>query len=1107
MLSIEQTRQQLVLETRRIVRSANRTIRWCAGLRWLTVVLATLLALALFDCLLRREELGMRWLQLLTWLCVASYWGYRWLLPALRFAATPIDLARWIERQRPVLAGQLSTVLELSQIDPRDHRFGSGSFQEAALQQWTQSSHVQSWQAQVDATPVRRSALMFLSVVLLAGLFGIVWPVESGLAFRRTLLPWASNRWPQQDLLQLHHLPDAVGHGAVVALEITDTKPPLPDLVQVQLRFMDADQAEPLVITAQRLGDIAVANLPPLGRDVQVRAIGGDDRSMPWRTVRVLAVPVWNNFRFQVELPEYAQKSTARSLRIPDAQQLNSDGTYHVPRQQLQILAGSRVHFQGELNQSVQAVQLLPESDTVRSDQMRPNVQRSDATQDGSQYISADLEPSGKVVSLQILPSSAWNQAPTARWKFQFQVDQQTRLTSGQDWGIEIQEDQAPVCELDEGLLPSVAVGGQLNLTGLASDDWGLQQVKAKMSFLSRPDIELELPIAIHPPIHECPVRAVWDFQAMAAAQGIAVVPQEQIWIWLEAQDQLGQVGVSQKLRLTVETSARQLELIASKQTALGQKLRELQDAQQSGQLASRQLSQQIARADNIDQAKRQSIQDTLAGVMHLQQSVQEQLFDSQQSVQMQLKQMLEALESNQLTGSEFIQHWQALDKMLQEQAENPARQAWEAASQWQADLQSTNPNIASESQGDTSASRLDTAQSQLLQALQQLVDRLNGQEQFGRLRGQLSAVATAQKALSKKVTDLQVDLSEFGDNVLQSKWSQIADQQLRLASQLENWIGHAQHVIQEFGLSDSQKSRLHLATDVLIDGQAISIAGEAGSSLQSRNWSQSVEHQKRLHSNLQAALKHLGEIDRSMQQSLGFASAESSDNLRQLDQIKQTLGGLVLMQQEIMPQYNTLADRLQQSVEPREFLAWSGPLLQQQDVVKQELQSLLDSIDGLATWDWLGQQILQDLTRAIAATQRQRVNPDAIDAAEGALRKMSLAVESLAQFMQSSQNALQNSKPQDSNGNSTDTDQTEQQWNSPDMVSLILLRNLQQTLQEQTATLSEITDDTRRRIRQVELTRMQRELSVRLEELIVRSQSASASATSELSDPQKEVP
>jgi hypothetical protein len=1037
----------------------------------------------------------MRWLQLLTWLCVAGYWGYRWLLPSLRFAATPIDLARWIERQRPALAGQLSTVLELSQIDPRDHRFGSGSFQEAALQQWTQSSHVQSWQARVDVTPVRRAAVTFLSVALLASLFGIVWPVESGLAFRRTLLPWAANRWPQQDQLQLHYLPDAVGHGAVVPLKITDTKPPLPDLVQVQLRYMDAAQAEPLAITAQRLGDIAVANLPPLNRDVQVRAIGGDDHLMPWRTVRVLAVPVWNNFRFQVELPGYAQNSTARSIRIPDAQQLNSDGTYRVPRQQLQVLAGSRVHFQGELNQSVQAVKLLPESETVRSDQMRQNVQRSDANQDSSQNISAELDSSGKVVSLQILPSAAWDRAPTARWKFQFQVDQQTRLTSGQGWGIEIQEDQAPVCELDEGLLPSVAVGGQLNLVGMASDDWGLQQVKAKMSFHSRPDLELELPIAIQPPIHECPVRVVWDFQVMAAAQGLTIAPQEQIRIWLEAKDQLGQVGVSQKLRLTVETSARQLELIASKQTVLGQKLRELQDAQQSGQLATRQLAQQIAGADNIDQATRQSIQDTLSGVMHL-----------QQSVQMQLKQMLEALESNQLTGSELNQHWQALDKMLQEQAENPARQAWEAAQQWQAELQSTNPNIASESQSDSSASRLDAAQSQLLQALQQLVDRLNGQEQYGRLRGQLSAVATAQKALSEKVTDLQVDLSEFGDNVLQSQWSQMADQQQRLASQLENWIGQA-HVIQEFGLSDSQKNRLHLATDVLIDGQAISIAREVGSSLQSRNWSQSVDHQKRLQSNLQAALKHLGDFDRSMQQGLDSASAESSDNLRQLDQIKQTLGRLVLMQQELMPQYNILADRLQQSVEPQEFLAWSGPLLQQQDAVKQELQSLLDSIEGLATWDWLGQQILQDLTRAIAATQRQRVNPDAIDAAEGALRKMSLAVESLAQSMQASQVALQESKPQDFNENSTDTDQSEQQWNSPDMVSLILLRNLQQTLQEQTATLSEITDDARRRIRQTELIRMQRELAVRLEELIVRSQSASASANSEQSEPQNEVP
>lgn len=1108
MLTIEQTRQQIVSETRQIVRSANRAVRWCALLWWLTVVLATLIALALLDSVMRREEVGLRWLQLLTWLSVAGYSAYRWLLPSLRFMAKPIDLARWIEQQRPALAGQLSTVLELSQLDPRDHRFGSGSFQEAALHQWTQASHAQSWQAHVDATPVQRAGMTFLSLALLTGLFSIVWPVESGLAFRRTLQPWASNRWPQQDQLQLHNVPEAVGQGAVIQLEIADTRPPLPDSVLVQLRYLDATQVEPVVIAAQRLGDVAVASLPPLNRDVQLRAVGGDDQSMPWQTVRVLAVPVWNKFRFQVELPEYARNSTARALRITDAQQLNSDGTYHVSRQQLQVLAGSRVRFEGELNQSVQAAKLLPESDSLRSEQRSGNAQRADAYPIRAlQPFLAELDSSGKFVSFQILPQAAWDRMPTAQWKFQFQVDEQTPLISGQDWRIEILQDQVPVCELTEGLVPSMVVGGHLKLVGHASDDWGLQQVKAKMSFDSRPDLELELPIDNQTPTHECTVNAVWDFQAAAAEQDFVIAPQEQILIWLEAQDQLGQLGSSQKLRLTIETPARQLELIASKQAFLSQKVRELLDAQQSGQVAARQLTEQLERSDKIDQTTRQSLQTTIEGVMNLQQSIHEQLFESPQSVQSQLHQMLDALEANQLTGTEQNQNWQYLDKILRDQAVDPSREAWEAAMQWQSEVQSANSNASGESH-QASSSRLDVAQSQLLQALQHLVDRLNRQAQFGRLREQLIAVANAQKSLSKQIFDLQVDLSEFGqDSPQEAQWRQITDQQRRLASQLETWIGQAKPAIQEFGLSDSQKNQLQLATDCLIDGQAMSIARDATSGLQNRNLSQSVDNNQRLTGLLQSALKHLAEIDRFMQPSLDSASAEPSADPRQLDQLKQRLDQLVLMQQELMSQYKALGERLKQPIDPQDYSKLSAPLLQQQGAVKQELQNLNDSIDSQSTIEWLGQQILQDLTRAMAATQRQRVSPDAIDAADDALRKLSLAADSLAEFMLASLEAAEELKSRQSTDQASDIDQPEHQWTSPQVVSLILLRNFQLTLQEQTANLSEITDVVRRRTRQTELTRLQRELAVRLDELILQSQSTTAPDTSGQSVLPKETP
>ncbi|MEZ6133422.1 MAG: hypothetical protein R3C53_00795 [Pirellulaceae bacterium] len=90
---IEQIRQQLLSEAQRLADAARSTAWWRGVVIWISVCVVTLAALLLVDCLLRREELGLRIGSLMLLLSVIVASAYKILSPTRKFALTPLELA------------------------------------------------------------------------------------------------------------------------------------------------------------------------------------------------------------------------------------------------------------------------------------------------------------------------------------------------------------------------------------------------------------------------------------------------------------------------------------------------------------------------------------------------------------------------------------------------------------------------------------------------------------------------------------------------------------------------------------------------------------------------------------------------------------------------------------------------------------------------------------------------------------------------------------------------------------------------------------------------------------------------------------------------------
>ncbi|MEZ6074164.1 MAG: hypothetical protein R3C56_00385 [Pirellulaceae bacterium] len=207
--SLDEIRSELLDGAGRLAAAARRVMRWQAMLTCLAVGLAVLLLLMLGDMLLRREELGLRVLSLLAWLLVLGWSVNKWLRPAWRFSLTPVQVAQWIEGERPELEQRLSTAVELAHLPAADTRFGSSLFRDAALRAWSGGSAF-DWSRHLEQRGLRAGTIA-------RGRWsdrGSMDCVADGNAIGFADWLCRGALWPHRDQLHILQLPTVVAAGS-----------------------------------------------------------------------------------------------------------------------------------------------------------------------------------------------------------------------------------------------------------------------------------------------------------------------------------------------------------------------------------------------------------------------------------------------------------------------------------------------------------------------------------------------------------------------------------------------------------------------------------------------------------------------------------------------------------------------------------------------------------------------------------------------------------------------------------------------------------------------------------------------------------------------------
>ncbi len=1208
---LEDASQHLLDDLRRVAKQAENCMRYRAALGWVAVTLLVLGVLMLLDCLFQREEAGLRWLSFFSLIAASAYAAFRWWSPIWRLRVGPLDIARWIEAKRPQWAGRISTTVQLAEMDANDPRFGSPTFRQAVLDQWHAQPEKPNWEELINRDGVKRVAMMLILVSAALALSLAVWPQLGLPSLQRLLAPWSGVRWPRNDQLYFVDLPSAVGFDTILQVEVADRRSPLPNDVVIELRQGLAGDSAPVSIPAQLVGEIAVASLPTINQDIQVRAVGGDDLEMPWQTIRVVDVPGWKRFRFEIQPPQYLRDNEAALERLTGSLKDN-DTTYELIGQRIQVIAGSKVRFEGELEKTVRKVLVKPSSSSQSS--TKSNAESSgSATQSVTPSVGTPLLSSATATSMpwQISLDATQRQVvlrgsqgefaeleQSVAWNFRFETLEGVLLDSPGLWKIEVLPDDPPEITLESPPMKSLAIGAAFSIRGQARDDWGLSQIVAKLSINNEVEPALELPIEVSPSAtKQQSVQQVWQFAAELAAKNVQLGTQDQVSIWLEARDLRGQISKSQVERLMIESKQRQLENIAASQSSLAEQLGELLSTQRSAQELARKTAQAIEATDSKQPPTQQQL-DAATSVNQLQQTIQQQLSDAPNSMRAAIDAQLSLLKQNDLEGSQLASDLQALKSKIDALGNGSAAKAQRSAAQWQAAIEQSLGG-GEKSKLSEMAKELDGQQSDTANQLTSLLEGMGSLESINRQREQLLRLAQQQDELSVATNQLNVASLTRQPNDFDQQLAVAVNQQMDLAAGLEQWLTTVMKSNESTSEDSSGVSAaLSEAAKVLVDSSTASMMRTAGTQLRSQQLGETLQSQKQVQQALKQAidklvqpesselmgdlasreqrLRELGakvsQLAKSQQRLAGqFSDPNLNSNLQQqiqdqqsladqtaglasevegddqasatleaavqnqqeaiqrasenrspagaqqaaqqatlaakkLDQLSKQIekqaeaanqqvlqqqvfelaslvGDLAKRQRELVPQYAQLAKQQTTPPLPADFSQLSRALQQKQTNIRDDLRQSLPAASQLQAFEWVLQQAEIDLTRALAATQRNRLDPDAINASDAGLRKLSMVTEAL-----SGKQAQQ--PPQDSDEeNATDQQQKDDEQSTlPPLLSLKLIRALQLELKQQTASLDG-SNETERRTRLADLTRQQQELGELLERLIEQIQ------------------
>ena len=146
------------------------------------------------------------------------------------------------------------------------------------------------------------------------------------------------------------------------------------------------------------------------------------------------------------------------------------------------------------------------------------------------------------------------------------------------------------------------------------------------------------------------------------------------------------------------------------------------------------------------------------------------------------------------------------------------------------------------------------------------------------------------------------------------------------------------------------------------------------------------------------SAATHLEELSQQLQQRARQGVQQTQQ--QQLQQWGESIQRLIARQSRLLPEYQQLAEQVGRA-EADDYPRLASRLMQAQEDIRRELRTLRTvPTETLLIFQWVLDQVDMDMAKALAATQRRRLDPEAIRSAGMLARRLKMAVAALGRLM-----------------------------------------------------------------------------------------------------------
>jgi hypothetical protein len=914
--------------------SLRRQVRNALLAKGIASVVAMLVGLtvlvAFLDWAWHLDDVGLR-LALACGIVASSGWVVlRHLVRPLQVKLTPVDLALRIEARHPIFREALASSVDFVE-QHTDSRLGSPALQQAVIRDTLSRLEQVTVSDVVDPRPVRKLVTLAASICVLAGvLFGLNRPAAA-IALQRLVMPLSAPAWPHETELRLldsrfepivadRAHPLRIARGQKLRVFAENVSGSLPDRVTFEHRVGGSgefvrERMQPAA-TRDAAGhgrDLVAIDLPATRGPIEFRATGGDDDTMPWHHVLVVAPPAVESFQVTLTPPEYVQRLAQQHLASGAGKAHLFFTTKRLPAGagHIEALVGTQAQIEARSNRELQSAELLLSGDQAA----RIDVADDKRTITGSFQVTT---PALGTYWIDLVDLDGVRSQESPRFEVRGIADAVPEVVL-----------ETPAADL------VVTRDAEVPLQAVATDDLSVSLISLRFTISSgdetrepsavtlfdRDSAALDKPDAT-PLVTRHVVQHRWSLADLNLREG------DQILFHIEAEDDFDlspepHVGKSAVRSLKIVSPDQKRLELAQRQLSL---LLELERAQKQEADAHRQVRELQQQNDKVGALRSQDL-DALQQSDMQQRQVNEKLADPKESVAARARELLADLRQYKLDDPETRQRLERMEGELSrlgrdhvppiEQGFTKARKQAQAATpdrksalpgrldgEPERSARKGQPTSPAARQLGESLAQVGEHQTAILESLGELLQSLSQWRDEQDIARELSELIADQSEIQKQTgaigqRTLSRPLSELSAQD-QTDLARLADRERRLAGEFEEW----QRKLEETQKRQTQANPSAAGTlnETLEKSKQEPLAArmrDAAGQTQNNRTGESQQTQQRVLDKLQ-----------QLQDTLrGQEDSKSGDSLDQLRQAERDLAGLRQREAE-------LRERLEKSFE-----------------------------------------------------------------------------------------------------------------------------------------------------------------------------------------------